>query len=63
MININGFQREQSSNRNHAGIVTADSKVDVIISEKYCPYSCVDGCTMYVDQEGYDCPTPCPNCK
>lgn len=29
---------------------------------KFCPYRCKDGVTVYQDQEGYDCPAPCPNC-
>lgn len=30
---------------------------------KTCRYGCKDGMAVYVDQEGYDCPIPCPNCK
>jgi hypothetical protein len=28
-----------------------------------CPYRCKNGMYVYVDNSGYDCPIPCPNCK
>ena len=31
--------------------------------ERFCTNGCKNGVDVYVDGDGYDCPTPCKNCN